>query len=115
MRTPEGSYYEKHLPIDTNKAYAMTVRDRSAQALEPAPAADANGVPAPKRKLHGMREKVRTLYYADDVDKPTTAELEEAHHHAEHEAHAELEGVSADGHQFDGHHAVEDETLRGKH
>lgn len=117
MRTAEGSYYEKHLPIDESKAYAMTVRDRSAAQLEAAPTADSNGVPAPKGKLSGLREKVRTLYYADDVDKPTAAELEEAHHHAEHEAHelAALDGHSADGHHFDGRHTVAEEPIRPEH
>ena len=41
-------------------------------------------------------------------------ELEEGHHHAEHEHELAggLDGHAADGHQFDGHHLVEDETLR---
>ena len=55
--------------------------------------------------------------YADNVQKPTVAELDEAHHHAEHEheLQAAMDGHPADGHQFDGHHAVEGETLRGDH
>jgi ubiquinol-cytochrome c reductase cytochrome b subunit len=42
------------------------------------------------------------------VQKPTVAELEEAHHHVEEEdAHdAPLVGHAADGHQFDGRHDV---------
>ncbi|HEY0889563.1 MAG TPA: ubiquinol-cytochrome c reductase cytochrome b subunit [Nocardioides sp.] len=117
MRSPEGGYSEKHLPVDGAKAYAMTVRDRSAAELSPAVTQDVNGVPAPRGKLAGLRERVRTLYYADDADKPTLAELEEAHHHAEHEheLQAALDGHSADGHQFDGHHSVEGEPLRGDH
>ena len=49
----------------------------------------------------------------DNVQKPTTEELEEGHHHAEHE-HELQAGLDhpADGHQFDGHHAVEGEELR---
>ena len=117
MRTPEGSYYEKHLPISAAEAYTMTVRDRSSEQLTPAAGDDTNGVPAPKGKLAGLREKVRTIYYADDIDKPTAAELEEAHHHADHEAHelAELDGHSADGHHFDGRHPVAEEPIRPEH
>ncbi|MFT4288094.1 MAG: cytochrome b N-terminal domain-containing protein [Nocardioides sp.] len=114
MRTPEGSYYEKHAPISEAEAYTITVRDRSADQLAAAPEVDENGLPAPKGPLGGLRDRLRTLYYADDVDKPTLEELEEAHHHAEHEAHqlAGVEGHSADGHQLDGRHSVSEEPLR---
>ena len=52
--------------------------------------------------------------YADNVQKPTAAELEEAHHHADHvhELEHAMEGHSADGHQFDGRHPVDGEELR---
>ena len=42
--------------------------------------------------------------YSNNVQKPTRAELEEAHHHAEHEAELQA-GLDhpADGHQFDDH------------
>jgi ubiquinol-cytochrome c reductase cytochrome b subunit len=117
MRTPDGSYYEKHLPISEAEAYTLTVRDRSAEQLTPPAGADANGVPAPKGKLGGLRAKIRELYYADDVDKPTAQELEEARHHAEHEAHelAALDGHSAEGHHFDGRHPVAEEPIRPEH
>ncbi|SFC06908.1 ubiquinol-cytochrome c reductase cytochrome b subunit [Nocardioides terrae] len=117
MRTPEGSYYEKHLPISDVEAYTLTVRDRSAEQLTPAAGPDTNGVPAPQSKLGGLREKIRTLYYADDIDKPTHAELEEARHHAAHEAHelAALDGHSAEGHHFDGRHPVAEEPIRPEH
>ena len=78
---------------------------------------DANGV-EPRRgiaaRLAGVRHRLRTLMYADNVQKPTAEELEEGHHHAEHEheLQAPMEGHAADGHQFDGHHLVEDEKLR---
>jgi ubiquinol-cytochrome c reductase cytochrome b subunit len=54
--------------------------------------------------------------WADNVQKPTAAELEEGHHHAEHETELQA-GLDhpADGHQFDGHHTVDEEALRGKH
>jgi len=106
MRSPAGGYSEKHAPIDPAKAYAITVRDRG-RAGEDDP--QVNG----KRSL---RNKLRTWYYDDAVDKPTTQELEEAHAHAEHEAHATaaLQGHAADGHQFDTHyHEAADEPLRG--
>ncbi len=122
MRSADGAYSEKHLPVAPEKAYAWTVRDRGhvtsieGPSTDGATAEDANGVPAPKGRLAGVREKVRALYYADDVQKPTAEELAEAHHHAEHEhaLQAALDGHAADGHQFDDHGgSVSENPLRG--
>lgn len=76
MRSAVGGFSEKHLPISQAREYAMTVRDRSSEQL-----ADKDGV-----KPGSLRDKLRTLYYADDVDKPTVAELEEGKHHLAHGA-----------------------------
>ncbi|MSZ77871.1 MAG: ubiquinol-cytochrome c reductase cytochrome b subunit, partial [Actinobacteria bacterium] len=116
MRSAEGGYSEKHLPISEKAAYTLTARDRD-EVYVPGSETDANGVAAPGGRLDGLRGKLSALWFADNIQKPTAQELEEAHHHAEHEheLHAALDGHSADGHQFDGHHAVEGETLRGDH
>ena len=78
---------------------------------------DANGLEPKRSPLAGIRRRLQTTVYADNIQKPTVEELEAAHHHAEHEheLQAPMEGVSADGHQFDGHHLVQDESLRGDH
>ena len=116
MRSPEGGYSERHLPISESSAYVLTARDRD-EVYTPESDTDANGVPAPGSRLNRVRSRLSTLMFADNVQKPTAQELEEAHHHAdhEHELQAVMEGHAADGHQFDGHHAVEGETLRGDH
>ena len=116
MRSPEGGYSERHLPIAPAAAYTLTARDRD-EVWTPEAETDENGVRRPGGRLSGLRAKLNKHWYADNVQKPTAAELEEAHHHAddEHELQAPMEGHSADGHQFDGHHAVEGETLRGSH
>jgi ubiquinol-cytochrome c reductase cytochrome b subunit len=51
--------------------------------------------------------------FGHNVQKPTREELEEGHHEAEHE-HELQTGLDhpADGHQFDGHHTVDEESLR---
>ena len=112
MRSAEGGYSERHLPIAGSRAYTLTARDRD-EVYEPAAETDANGVPAPHSRKEKLRARLSRLMYADNVQKPTAAELEEAHHHAEHE-HELQAGLdhSADGHQFDGHHLVEEEHLR---
>jgi ubiquinol-cytochrome c reductase cytochrome b subunit len=116
MRSPEGGYSERHLPINDNRAYVLTARDREG-VYTPEAEADENGVAAPHSRLNAIRARLSKLMFADNVQKPTKEELEEGHHHAEeeHELQAALEGRPADGHQFDGHHAVEGETLRGEH
>jgi ubiquinol-cytochrome c reductase cytochrome b subunit len=113
MRSPEGGYSERHLPVDPSRAYSLTARERD-EVFTPESETDANGVPAPgggrKEKL---RARLSTLWFADNIQKPTTEELEAGHHHAEHE-HELQAGLdhSADGHQFDGHHLVDEEHLR---
>ena len=118
MRSPEGGYSERHLPLSPERAYTLTARDRDPDVLgELEGGPDANGVEPHggiAARLAGVRHRLRTLMYADNVQKPTAEELEEGHHHAEHEheLQAPMEGHAADGHQFDGHHLVEGEKLR---
>ena len=47
MRSPEGGYSERHLPISPESAYTLTARDRD-EVYEPGAEADANGVAAPR-------------------------------------------------------------------
>jgi ubiquinol-cytochrome c reductase cytochrome b subunit len=122
MRSPEGGYSERHLPISTERAFRLTARDRDPEVLDELPGGpDSNGVEPQGgigSRLSGVRHRLRVLMYADNVQKPTLDELEEGHHHAEHEheLQAPMEGHAADGHQFDGHHLVEGEQLRsGEH
>ena len=116
MRSPEGGYSEKHLPINPDRAYMLTARDRD-EVWSPENDTDENGVASPGSRLDGLRASLSSKMFADNVQKPTAEELEAAHHHAdeEHALLGALDGRSADGHQFDGHHSVEGEDLRGDH
>jgi ubiquinol-cytochrome c reductase cytochrome b subunit len=119
MRSPEGGYSERHLPISDSRAYTLTARARD-EVYVPGSGVDAHGVAAPGGGLRGALEKLRgrlsTAMYADNVQKPTREELEEARHHAEHE-HALQAGLDhpASGHEFDDHalRDVGDVPLRG--
>ncbi|MEV8372357.1 ubiquinol-cytochrome c reductase cytochrome b subunit [Kribbella sp. NPDC056861] len=93
VRTPEGQYYEKHTPISNYEAYALTARDRDLP-LEIGPETDDNGVRAPRRALNKVRAKLSAFYFADSVQKPTAAEIEEAHSHGHHDEHEAVEGVT---------------------
>ncbi len=112
MRSAEGGYSERHLPISPEEAYRLTARDRDV-VLDPGSPVDANGVAAPGNRLAKLRAKLSMAMFADNVQKPTAEELKHGHHEAEHEHELEA-GLdhSADGHQFDGRHPVGDETLR---
>jgi ubiquinol-cytochrome c reductase cytochrome b subunit len=96
MRSAEGGYSENHLPIGESKAYAITVRDRGPEGAGEADGPKANGKST-------LRDKLRTLYYEDDVQKPTTEEIEEAHAHAAHDGHA-VEGHAEEAHAIEGGH-----------
>ncbi|HNO39579.1 MAG TPA: ubiquinol-cytochrome c reductase cytochrome b subunit [Marmoricola sp.] len=88
VRSPEGGYSEKHFPISESRAYTLTARERDQVIVEESEA-DSNGVAAPGTRLSRLRSRLSKAWYADNVQKPTTEELEAAKHHGEHDA---LEG-----------------------
>jgi ubiquinol-cytochrome c reductase cytochrome b subunit len=88
MRSPEGAYSEKHHPISEERAYTLTARDRDMVIVDE-DEADANGVAAPGTRKSRLRSRLSKAWYADNVQKPTTEEIEEAKHHGDHDA---LEG-----------------------
>jgi ubiquinol-cytochrome c reductase cytochrome b subunit len=128
MRSPEGAYAEKHLPISVDEAYVLTARDRDVIAPMPSEA-DENGVANRQVQLMRLRARLSSYWFGSAVQKPTAQELNEAREHAEHELamHSdghqhlsggaytgdyELDGTSADGHQFNGRSSAESDELR---
>lgn len=95
VRSPEGAYAEKHLPLPEAQAYALTARDRD---LEPETdeQIEAMGLSEKQTKRRKLRAKFQRFFFAHNVQKPTAEELHEAQHHAEHELH-ELESQIAAG------------------
>ncbi|MFC0624422.1 cytochrome bc1 complex cytochrome b subunit [Kribbella deserti] len=87
VRSPDGSYSERHAPISTYEAYTLTAHDRQTP-LELGPETDENGVAAPRRGLQKIRAKLSAFYFADAVQKPTRTEIEEAHAHG-HDDHGD--------------------------
>ena len=65
MRSPEGGYSERHLPIDATKAYTLTARDRDPETSNGVATTDANGVAAPGTRVEKLRARLQTLMYAD--------------------------------------------------
>jgi ubiquinol-cytochrome c reductase cytochrome b subunit len=117
MRSPEGGYSERHLPISPDRAYTIAARERD-EVYAGVSGPDANGVSAPNARVDQARARLSKAWFATNVQKPTAAELEEGHHHAEEELEHEHEiGLDhqADGHQFDGRHDVAGDDLTHKH
>jgi ubiquinol-cytochrome c reductase cytochrome b subunit len=128
MRSPEGAYAERHLPLPNDQAYTLTARDRDPVPELPEEA-DENGVTSRQARVQSLRAKLTDVWFGHNIQKPTVEELEEAHHHAEHELEVqsdghqhlisgeysgeyELDGQPADGHQYDGRHDIEGDELR---
>jgi ubiquinol-cytochrome c reductase cytochrome b subunit len=117
MRSPEGGYSERHLPINDDTAYTLTARNRD-EVYAGVTGTDANGVDAPNARADRMRAGLSKAWFASNVQKPTKAELDEGHHHAEEELeHEHATGLDhqADGHQYDGRHDVAGDDLTHKH
>jgi ubiquinol-cytochrome c reductase cytochrome b subunit len=114
MRSAEGGYSERHLPISPDSAYTLTARPRD-EIHEVESEVDENGVVAPGTHSDRIRAKLSRGMFADNVQKPTAEELQEAQHHAEH-AHELEDGLDhpASGHEFDDHalRDAEDVPLR---
>jgi len=112
MRSAEGGYSERHLPISESSAYTLTARDRDVVHTAGSDA-DSNGVAARGTGLERVRARLSRGWFGHNVQKPTQEELAAAHTHADHE-HELQSGLDrpADGHQFDGHHSVDEESLR---
>jgi ubiquinol-cytochrome c reductase cytochrome b subunit len=103
MRSPDGGYTERHLPIGEAEAFTLASRDRDL-VLVPAGDTDENGVPTPGTRGERARTRLNRAAYADNVQPPTPAEIAVARRHAEHERALEA-GLDhpAEGHDFDDH------------
>ena len=121
MRSPEGAYAERHAPIPRAEAYTLSSRQPD-QVLPSPEEADQNGVPNRKVRLMRLRARASRAWYGANIDTPTREELEEAQRHADHalvdgsdpaeHGSTAITAGAAEGHQFDGRHAMEGDELR---
>ena len=84
MRSPDGTYTERHLPVSQASAYTLMAHDRTKVAELPA-ATDDNGVAAPGNRSQRLRVRLSEFWVGHDFQKPTTEELHESHEHHEAE------------------------------
>ena len=81
VRSPDGGYSERHVPVTPEEAWRLTAHERPTVAALP-PATDGNSVKAPQAGLERARARLAQFWLGDDHEKPTAGELDEAHHHA---------------------------------
>ena len=70
MRSAEGGYSERHLPISDARAYTLTARDRD-EVYELESTADGNGVRAPGSRAGRIRARLSRGMFENNVQKPT--------------------------------------------
>jgi quinol---cytochrome-c reductase cytochrome b subunit len=97
-RAPSGKYSERHRPISTGEAFALTEHDETPALL---PVTDVDGMSVREIRGEQLRRRATRFFFIDTLRRPTRAELEEA---ARHHAHGHEE-IGADGE----HHAIEAE------
>jgi ubiquinol-cytochrome c reductase cytochrome b subunit len=102
MRSPEGAYAEKHLPISRDEAYTLTARDRDVPSEAPAPV-DENGVANRKAQVARVRSRLAQSWYSGTIQKPTREELDKAWHHADAELEVHESAGENDHHTHDRH------------
>ncbi len=85
LRLPHGEFIEVHQPIN-HKELAVISAKTDYSPLPAPEKTDADGVKNKKYLIQKIQHKISNFYYADDVKKPTAAEIEAAQHHAAHDA-----------------------------
>ena len=81
VRTPDGGYYEDHMPIPVDEAFTLT-QHAEYPPLEPTPAVDEYGVPVPAR-VTKRRATVRDWFFRANLAKPNAEDIAEAHSHGD--------------------------------
>jgi ubiquinol-cytochrome c reductase cytochrome b subunit len=110
MVSPDGEYSELHAPISQVAAYELTAHRRQVP-IQLEPETDENGIPAPRRRVEKVRARLSSFYFGDVVQKPTTRELELAHHDGHGDGHGEEHvALEAAGEQ----HAEEPSEVTGR-
>jgi ubiquinol-cytochrome c reductase cytochrome b subunit len=84
MRSPDGAYTERHLPISDEEAFVLASRE-SDQVRVPAGDIDENGVRGPGTQADRAKVRLSRAVYGDQVQPPTPEEIAEARQHPVHE------------------------------
>ncbi|GAA1376654.1 ubiquinol-cytochrome c reductase cytochrome b subunit [Luteococcus sanguinis] len=77
VMTPQGRYYEDHAPISEDEAFTLT-QHKQYDMVEAGEPGDVAG-----SEVSSRRARFSRWYVGDEIAKPTTAEIEDAHHHGD--------------------------------
>jgi quinol---cytochrome-c reductase cytochrome b subunit len=66
VRSPDGRYYEKHVPLNPYEAYALTTHEQH-RPIDPGDETDSNGVRRPHPTRRRLRSGLSRFYFADTL------------------------------------------------
>jgi ubiquinol-cytochrome c reductase cytochrome b subunit len=103
IRSPEGGYSERHLPLEPDRALALSSRE-PIEVSAPPSVQDDRGVRRPGARAALVRSRLSLWVHGDDVPPPTHEELQAAHRHRATALQRDAGvGQPASGHEFDDH------------
>ena len=85
LRLPHGEFIEVHEPLDVKELAVISSKQDYAVRPEPTKI-DVDGVRNPKYRSQSIRYKLSKFFFADNVPKPSAAEIEAGQHHAHEQA-----------------------------
>lgn len=88
LRLPHGEFVEVHMPLSPKDRAVMSAKTDHAPL--PAPErTDADGVANKHYRIQALRHRLSRSFYADNVARPSDAEIEAGQQHVAHDAEIE--------------------------
>lgn len=81
IMTPEGRFYEDHVPLSQDEQFTLTQHIQY-PVLEEDASTTEDGLPK-KREVSGLRAKLSAWYLGKEIQKPSREEFEGADHHGD--------------------------------
>lgn len=81
IMTPEGRFYEDHVPLSKDEQFTLTQHIQY-PVLEEDASTTEDGLPK-KREVSGLRAKLSAWYLGKEIQKPRREEFEGADHHGD--------------------------------
>lgn len=81
IMTPEGRFYEDHVPLSKDEQFTLTQHIQY-PVLEEDASTTEDGLPK-KREVSGLRAKLSAWYLGKEIQKPSREEFEGADHHGD--------------------------------
>lgn len=89
IMTPEGRFYEDHVPLSKDEQFTLTQHIQY-PVLEEDASTTEDGLPK-KREVSGLRAKLSAWYLGKEIQKPSREEFEGADHHGDEDEDSALD------------------------